>query len=358
MQDLPTYEEAIAVALEAVNQTCQIETVQLGESAKRLLAEDIVCDRNQPPFNRSQMDGYAVVASEISKGCVLEVIGDVAAGSFFEGTPKTSECVAIATGAPVPKGFDAVVPHEQTDCGEKQVTFICDDVTAGACIHPYGVDAKQGDVLVSQCTILLPQHLGIAASCGYETLQVATEPKVHVMTTGDELVGVDLTPLDHQIRNSNGPMLKAMFESMGCAVTTSHITDDAAQTGKALDDAFNSDAHLVVTVGGISAGKRDFLPTAFEHAGVIKVVKGARIKPGKPIYVGKHEGTIILGLPGNPVSAFVCSVLFGLPIVREMQGMPAKLPWQRMTLAHDQQPSPRRSMFRPCICEDGSVTIP
>ena len=133
MHGLPTYEEALRCALEVVKFRCTNESVLLGESMRRVLAENIIADRDLPPFHRSQMDGYAVVASEIHAGCTLQVIGDVAAGSVFEGEPKAGQCVAIATGAPVPEGFDAVVPHEQTDCGEEKVSFSCDAPTNGAC---------------------------------------------------------------------------------------------------------------------------------------------------------------------------------------------------------------------------------
>ena len=129
MQDLPTYENALTSAIDVIEQTCLSESTQLSESLGRILAEDIVCDRDQPPFNRSQMDGYAVVASDISEGCSLQVVGDVAAGSVHIGEGESGLCVAIATGAPVPQGFDAVVPHEQTDLGTTQVTFHCDSVT-------------------------------------------------------------------------------------------------------------------------------------------------------------------------------------------------------------------------------------
>ena len=184
------------------------------------------------------------------------------------------------------------------------------------------------------------------------------QPKVLILKTGDELIPVDETPLAHHIRNSNGPMLRASFESMGCMVTTTHVADDALQTTQALDDALSSDADLVVTVGGISAGKRDFLPASFAHAEVKQVEKGASIQPGKPIYVGKHAHKVILGLPGNPVSALVCATIFGLPIIRKMQGMDGTLPWQTMQLGNDVQPKPKRTMFRPSVCKDGVVTIP
>ena len=338
MTALPSYEEALDVALSVVKPVCKSETIPLSGAVGRILAEDIIADRDQPPFDRSTMDGYAVQASEVSKGRSMQVIGDV---------------------APVPKGFDAVVPHEQTDNGTDVVRFVIDEVTEGASIHPMGADAKEGNVLIAKHTVLSPQHVGIIASVSSDAVPVSSKLRVIVITSGDEVVGHGETPQHHQIRNGNNPMVCAQFASMGCEVVGSrHVGDDPDETNACIAEAVGGSADLVVTIGGISAGKRDFFPAAFAKAGVDIVVKGASVQPGRPVIVGKHDQGVVLGLPGNPVSALVCSMIFGWPIVKQMQGTTPVLPWQTAPLGGSVQPNPKRLAFRPCLLVNGAVTVP
>ena len=359
MTALPTYSEALDAALSVVRNICTVETVGLATAMGRILSEDIVADRDLPPYNRSQMDGYAVVASEVSEGVTMQVVGTVDAGSTFEGDHATSTCVAIATGAPVPNCFDAVVQHELTDYGSNVVTFHCEEVKQGKSIHPKGVDAKAGDMLIAKHTKLAPQHIGIAASVGVHEMKVLSKPKVVIVTSGDEVVAPDETPLPHQIRNGNNPMLASVFASMGCdVVETQHVLDDPDATNQAISEVLDGRCDIVVTIGGISAGKRDFFPAAFVKSRVNFVVKGAEIQPGKPVIVGEHENAVVLGLPGNPVSALACSCVFGWPIVRSFQGITVALPWQEAPLANDVKPNPHRLCFRPCQLVDGKVTMP
>jgi len=359
MSKLPSYQKALVSALAVVQRTSRAESVPIESSLGRFVAEDIVADRDLPPYNRSQMDGYAVVASEVSDGAKMSVLAHISAGTKFDGVRKPNTCVAIATGAPVPDCFDAVVQHELTNNGTEQVTFYCDNVKVGKAIHPLGVDADSGDVLVAKHTILSPQHIGIAASVGVHQIGVLSKPKVLVLTSGDEVVAPSETPLPHQIRNGNNAMISSAFTSMGCEVVERHhVLDNPGATNKAIALALDGRCDLVVTIGGISAGKRDFFPGAFANSGVDLAVKGASIQPGKPVIVGKHESAVVLGLPGNPVSALACCCVFGWPIIRALQGVGATLPWQQAPLACDVQSNPHRLCFRPCHLVDGKVTVP
>jgi molybdopterin molybdotransferase len=359
MGELPTYKEALRNALATLSPTITTETVPLEAILGRLVATDIIADRDFPPLDRSQMDGYAVVAIEVKNGATMRVVGEVAAGTTFEGEHEPATCVSIATGAPVPDCFDAVVQHELTDNGSDVVVFHCEGIKQGKSIHSKGVDAKAGDVLVAKHTKLAPQHIGIAASVGTDAIKVLSKPKVIVITSGDEVIAPDETPLPHQIRNGNNPMLTSAFASMGCdVVQTHHVLDDPEATDVIIAEALDGRCDLVVTIGGISAGKRDFFPAAFANSGVELVVKGAKIQPGKPIIVGKHTNAVVLGLPGNPVSALVCSCVFGWPIVRSLQGVPAALPWQKASLVTEVKPNPNRVCFRPCQLVDGKITVP
>ena len=211
------------------------------------------------------MDGYAVLASEVKNGVSMRVVGQVPAGTTFDGDHEPNTCIAIATGAPVPDCFDAVVQHELTDNGSDVVVFHCGGLKQGKSIHPKGVDAKAGDVLVSKHTKLAPQHIGITASVCTHTIKVLSKPKVIVITSGDEVIEPDKTPLPHQIRNSNNPMLASVFTSMGCDVVQKHhVLDDPEATNEIIASALDGRCDLVVTIGGISAGKRDFIPSSFE----------------------------------------------------------------------------------------------
>ncbi|MGY8752644.1 MAG: molybdopterin molybdotransferase MoeA [Phycisphaerales bacterium] len=359
MATLPEYKEALASALSVVQQVSCAELVSLNRSLGRFVAENIIADRDLPPFNRSQMDGYAVVASEVASGETMQVIAQVSAGTTFEGEHKPNTCVVIATGAPVPDCFDAIVQHELTDNGTKTVTFLCTEVAKGKAIHLRGVDAKSGDVLVPKHTQLAPQHIGIAASVGVHLVAVLSKPKVIVLTSGDEVVAPSQVPKPHQIRNGNNAMVSAMFVSLGCEVVEMHhVLDDLDATNKAMATALDGRCDLVVTIGGISAGKRDFFPRAFAASDVTVAVKGVSIQPGKPVIVGRHENAVVLGLPGNPVSALACACVFGWPIVRSLHGMDPSLHWQQAPLASHVRPNLRRLCFRPCLLVDGKVTVP
>jgi molybdopterin molybdotransferase len=359
MQSLPNYVEALELGLSIVKPVCVSEQLDLEYAINRILALGVLADRDEPPFHRSQMDGYAVLASEISEGKQLQVLGEVAAGTTFDGTKEPDSCVLIATGAPVPTCFDAVVQHELTDCGDEVVTFECSDVVQGKSIHRKGADAKAGDVLTPKLTRLKPQHIGIAASNGMNSISVLSKPRVIVITSGDEVVPPERQPLAHQIRNGNSPMVCEAFRSLGCdVIETHHLRDDESATQKAIEQALDGRCDLVVTVGGISAGTRDYFPTAFEHSNVKLAVKGANIQPGKPVIIGGHTNGIVLGLPGNPVSALACCCIFGWPIVLGMLGLPTALPWQTRPLAVSVKPNPKRSAFRPSQLEEGNIVIP
>jgi len=358
---LPLYKEALEQALSIVPKIVEQETVPLAIATQRVLACDMVADRDLPPYDRSQMDGYCVVAGDIHRGSSLEVVDSIAAGGSSQIKTKPGSCVAIATGAPVPLQFDAVVQHELTDRGDLEgthVTFDVEQVAVGSAIHQKGVDAACGDVLVPAGTTITGQHIGIAASVGRSDLPVVREPRVVILTSGDEVVAPDQTPAMHQIRNSNGVMVASLFNSFGCEVISQrHLHDDVEITIREVKESVSM-CDLLITVGGISAGDRDYFPEAFEAAGVEFAVRGASIQPGKPVMIGRVNASLVLGLPGNPVSALVCSHLFGLPIVRTMLGARATSSWVNLPLASSVMPNKRRTAFRPCSIVEGKIVIP
>jgi len=360
---LPSYNEALETVLRIVQPIAIRQRVMPEQALGRVLATDIVADRDLPPYNRSQMDGYAVVASEVSRGVAMEVTDRIAAGSdgVTNQKQKPHTCVAIATGAPIPPQYDAVVQHELTDRGDLEgnnVTFHTADVTVGKAIHTQGADATKGTVLIHSGAVIAAQHIGIAATVGVTDFAVVRKPKVAVLTSGDEVISPTQTPEPHQIRNGNGPMITSLFETFGCEVLQQiHVNDDLVETKQAVSKALQI-CDLLVTVGGISVGEKDFFPQAFESAKVEFAVEGVAMQPGKPVVVGKSDRAVVFGLPGNPVSALACSHLFGVPIVSKLLGTDPTLRWVQLPLATSVVPNKHRTSFRPCNIVDGKINIP
>ncbi len=351
MTGLPDYGEALRRALSAAHKIGGTETLDLGDALGRVLCETVVADRDLPPFNRAQMDGYALRAAELGRYPSFPVAATVAAGQPANVRVPPGHCVAIATGAPLPDDADTVVPHEQSDRGDP-VRFSATDVPAGHAVHPRGADARRGDTLVAAGTVLAPQHLGIAAAVGRQKLAVALRPRALVLTSGDEVVPPGAAVAGHQIRNSNAPMLVGLLSRMGAEpIGHRHLPDQFVETSEALREALGA-ADLVVTVGGVSAGERDCFPEAFRAHGIEIALRGAAIQPGRPVIIGRAPGgPLVAGLPGNPVSVLACACLFVWPIVRVMLGLEAALPWRPVELAERVTPNARRRAFRPAILD-------
>ncbi len=359
MPSLPTYPEALSAALSLVESSLGVETVPLNQAADRVLAEPILADRDTPPFDRAMMDGYALRAAELKPGVPMPVAGAIAAGTAADASIPPGACVKIATGAPVPPGLDAVIRHEWSDRADP-VRFTVGSINKGHAIHPRGADARRGDVVVPGSTVLRPEHLGIAAAMGATLLSVRRRPRVAILTSGDEVRPADATVLDHQIRNSNAPMLADAARRFGAMVThVEHVPDDDALTAAAFEHAL-ARCDLLLSVGGVSAGERDHFPSAYRRAGVTMAVSGAAIQPGRPITVGRApNGVIVAGLPGNPVSALACAHLFVWPIVRSMLGLDPWLRWEARTLAQPVTPNAQRQAFRPArLNRDGTIAVP
>ena len=370
MNTLPRYDDALSRVLLAVPVIGQT-LVPLHAARGRVLAQDITADRDQPPFDRSAMDGFAVRSERIGTSTTtFRIDGSVPAGAspVHFTTPVPEGCVRrIATGAPLPVGCDATIPIEvaRVSSDGLSVTFNVDRAAPWQNIHRRASDASRGDVVLPRGTVLAPAHLGIAAAVGCAELAVARPVRVTILTTGDELRDASV-PTDalepQQVRNSNSPMLAALLESLlpgaGAVVMIQHTPDDAQQTLAAAREAL-SRSHLVVTTGGVSVGERDALPWAWKQLGLECVLAGAAIQPGKPVLVMRDDNKLVLGLPGNPVSVLCTAHLFLWPVVRRMLGvLPEALPWHDAVLAEDVKASSKREVFRAGATQsDGSVRV-
>lgn len=354
---LATYEEAIAAALAPAEALGRVEEVDLDAAFGRALDAPIAADRDQPPFHRATLDGYALRAAEYAPETPMPVVATIAAGSGHDVPLPRCACVKIATGAPLPTDCDLVIPHERSDRGDP-VTFTAQTVAAGQGVHARGSDARCGDLLMPSGTTMGAQHMGIAAAVGAARLSVRARPRVVILTTGDEVVDAGAAPHDWQIRNGNAPMLAAALGSMGAEVVAiRHVADDASETAHAVAEALG-ESDLLVAVGGVSAGERDFVPAALTAAGASEVLRGAAIQPGRPILVVVAGATMAMGLPGNPVSALACATLFAWPILRVMLGCGGDLPWRAATLTAAAPCNARREVFRPAHLQGESATVP
>lgn len=286
------------------------ERIDLNDAVGRVLAENIVADTDLPPFDRSQMDGFAVIAKDTAKGPVdLKVVGESAAGSGWHQTLKPGEAVRIMTGAPVPKGADAVQRLEVTAENNGFVT-INESTKKGQFIVTKGAEVKKGKIVVAKGSVLTSSNIAVPAAFGYSRIKVSKQAKVSIISTGSEIVAIDQKPEKDQIRNSNSLMLKVLTEQCGAAAAVSPIVGDSIEDLKQRIATVAERSDLVILTGGVSVGKYDYTKTALLELGAEIFFDKVALKPGKPTVFAKLGKTFIFGLPGNPVSVAVTFHLF------------------------------------------------
>jgi molybdenum cofactor synthesis domain-containing protein len=300
----------VAKALKIVDENIDplgSERVPLAEGLGRVLAEDIVADSDLPPFDRSQMDGYALRARDTRKAPVnLRIVGESAAGNGWHHELGRGEAVRIMTGAPVPAGADSVQKIELTKEYDSIVSLI-DSVPKGQFIVGQGSEIRKGNTVIAACSVITPETVATPAAFGYSKVKVTKRPKVAIITTGTEIVEVGKKPKRDQIRDSNSILLMAMCkranaEIVACGCAGDDLEDLASQIAV--------DADVIVTTGGVSVGKYDLTKQALVNAGAKILFDRVALKPGKPVVFAKRRKKIFFGLPGNPVSAAVTFYLF------------------------------------------------
>jgi molybdopterin molybdotransferase len=338
---IPGFAEALGVVLRhaASVRVGGAERVALLASAGRVLAGNVVTDRDQPPFDRSTRDGFAVGAAEWMAGSRLRVVGQVRAGEVWTGGELGSGCaVEIMTGAAVPKGADAVAMVEHVEQGGGKVwAAVGRKLRAGENVVARGSEARQGEALLTAGTMVGAAEIALAAACGYVELDVYKRPVVAIVATGDELVEPEQRPAAHQIRNSNSYALAAMVEVAGGKARRMAIARDTREDlRERISEGRGCD--LLLLSGGVSAGKYDLVEEVLAEFGAEFLFTGVRMQPGKPVVFGclprgselasqqvsgsaKAGGwTHFFGLPGNPVSTQVTFHCFVAPMLRAMCG--------------------------------------
>jgi molybdopterin molybdotransferase len=343
-----SFDEALTmVLLQAAHAGRQgVETVAITESVGRVLAAPLSADRDQPPFNRSTRDGYAVRAEEVAAGRWLEVAGQIQAGRQWEGSLAPQQAIEIMTGAPVPAGSDAVVmlEHvERNDFKERRAIRLADGrrTLAGENIVARGSEARAGDIVLAAGTEMDAAAVALAAACGAAMLEVFAKPTVSILATGDELVDVLEAPGPEQIRNSNSYGLAALVTRAGGRPLRQPVAPDRRdELEQAIRRARRAD--LMLLTGGVSMGEYDLVEEVLLSLGAEFFFTGVRMQPGKPVVFGRlperdsMPAMFFFGLPGNPVSTQVTFTCFVQPMLRAMRGTNVEEPcFVQATLADD-----------------------
>lgn len=309
-------------------QSIGAETIPLASCAKRALAVGIIAPHDIPPFDNSAMDGFALRAEDTSaSSTTLQVVADIPAGSTPSTTLAHGEAARIMTGAPIPDGANAVIPVEDTDFNHhtagtsapKTVSF-SKTMKAGENIRPRGMDIHADEIVLQRGHTLKPQDLGLMATLGLANVTVYKRPRVALLSSGDELLDVD-SPLEAgKIRDSNSYTLAAAIESAGAEAVRLGVAKDSREAVTALlDKAVAERVDLILSSAGVSVGAFDFIKDVVETNGGMDFWR-VNMRPGKPLAFGNYRGINFIGLPGNPVSAFVGFEVFARPALERMGG--------------------------------------
>lgn len=319
--DLIPVETALAAVLSGI-EALGIESIPLLQADRRYLAVDLQALRTQPPYDCSAMDGFAVHSAGLDAGAKLRVIGESAAGTPFQGIVGTGEAVRIFTGAVLPAGADAVVMQEDTRPGLGRLELLVKPV-AGRFIRRRGLDFATGDIGLSRGLRMNPVRLALAAAYGHPSIPVVRKPKVAIIATGDELSLPEENTRPDRIIASNLYAVAALAERNGAEVISFDIEPDRVEAIAArISLARASGADVIVTLGGASVGQYDLVRDALQANSFALGFWRIAMRPGKPLIHGKIGDCVVLGLPGNPVSAIVCAVLFLEPLLQALQGDP------------------------------------
>jgi molybdopterin molybdotransferase len=330
---LPTVEAALAKMLDLVT-PLPTQAVPVAEGDGRWLIQAVTASRDQPPFDASAMDGWAVRAADLeSAATTLSIVGESAAGHGSDAVLQPGQTVRISTGAPLPQGSDRVVMQEDAERRGDEVT-ITTGISASTHVRPRGCDFHDGAVLLVPSERLNPWKLALAASAGAAVLTCGGRPRVAILATGDELVEPGQAAGPDQIYNSGAPSLGAFVARHGgeparCAAAGDNEAAILDAIGQARFD-------LLVTIGGASVGDHDLVKPALKRQGAVIALEGVAMRPGKPVWFGVlADGRPVLGLPGNPASALVCAELFLAPLLARLQGGEAENRFETAILAAD-----------------------
>ena len=332
----------------------------LDESVGLILSEDIQSDIDSPPYDKSLVDGYAVIASDIQTNTRLEILEEVMAGQTPTQTLRPGTAIEIMTGAPLPAGADAVVMVEQTTREDSVVWIQQDTIAPETNVMRQATSLSKGQTVLAKGTLIRPIEIGILAEIGCPNVPVYQRPTLSVISTGDELVNASEIPEGGKIRNSNGPLLSALGNACGAQARSLGIgLDNFEALSELVEQGLEAD--ILVLSGGVSAGVKDLVPGVLAHHQVMQVFHKVQLKPGKPIWFGiaksQTQTTLVFGLPGNPVSSLVCFLLFVAPAIYKLLGSQRNALVSRTARLTDDftQRGDRPTYFPACLTEQDGV---
>ncbi len=311
--------DARRCVIEHVRSACRapaVEQVDLEEAQGRVLAENLYADRDYPPCDRSLRDGYALRAAETP--ATLQLAGEVRAGTRFPRSLRPGETVEIMTGAPLPEGADAVVMREHVRAEGDRIA-VTEAVSAGLWVRRRATEARRGELLLPRGRRIGFVEVALLATLGRRRVSVYRRPRVAVLPTGDEIVELDRTPLEHQIRNSNAWSLAAQIRRAGGRPELLPVAPDEFEATRDLI-ARGIEADLLVISGGVSAGKYDLVEPAARALGAEFYFNGVAMQPGYPLVFGRARGTFFFGLPGNPICTMVAFEVFARAALELLSG--------------------------------------
>lgn len=326
------FEEALDIILRNTP-VLPTEKVPIEESVGRILKEDVYSDIEMPPFDKSAVDGYAVNTLDLKEVPVrLRCLGLIQAGESFGRKLARGECVKIMTGAPMPQGADSVVMVEDSRQEDDRVELFR-GVEKGENVCFKGEDIKKRQKVLNKGIKISPSHIAILATLGIPSVKTVGMPEVSILNTGGEIVPLGKKLDRNKIYNSNGPMLSALLRADGIEPLFLGIAKDEVENlEKKIREGLNAD--LLLISGGVSMGDYDFIPRVLEGMGIKKIFHKVNIKPGKPLFFGRHTvskkkrrgKTLVFGIPGNPISNFLAYLIFVRPALKKMMGCPSPKP--------------------------------
>ena len=320
------------IPLTAVSEATQIildnsldygsETIAFDQSLRRVLAEPIVADRDFPPFDRVTMDGIAIAWASYEAGQrQFKIESTQTAGETQHTLNATNNCIEVMTGAAMPHGTDLVIRYEDLEIVDG-VAQVVANIKPNQNVHYQGEDRRLGKVILQAHALIGPPEMAIAASVGATIIEVKKLPSVVIITSGDELVAIDQTPTAYQIRSSNVHCIAALLKFYQIQADFVHIPDDLPTTQQTIETALGQ-YDVLILCGGVSQGKKDFIPKALAQAGVQKYFHKLSQQPGKPFWFGRKGQKVVFALPGNPVSSFLCARRYVIPWLRKSLGIKA-----------------------------------
>ena len=351
-------------------QPVKTETVHLTESSNRVLAEDIRAANDLPLFDNSSMDGFAIRAADVTDAASasprsLRVVADIPAGSSPTITLAPGQAARIMTGAQMPRGADSVVPVEDTDFHDRSTGTMAPEevqvlksVKQGSNVRPRGMDILAGEIVLSKGRRLKPQDLGLLAMLGISRVTVYQRPHIALLSSGDELIDVDAPLEKGKIRDSNSYTIAALIEGTGAHVVRMGVANDNFKSVQSLlEKAVEQHVDLILSSAGVSVGAFDFVKDVIETNGSMDFWR-VNMRPGKPVAFGNYRGIPFIGLPGNPVSAFVGFEVFVRPTIQRMSGLLSDTrPTVRVRSVEQIDSDGRESYLRAKVQEENGVLV-